>query len=129
MTDHAMLGFFLRENDAWEDVITRRGREIPDLERMLEERMADLRTMPAGVRANLECLHEGMERQRAELRTLQRALQEQQRFLAKGREAEAADDGIHSLSRQNLLRERIRSAERNFIELKCDFLNQLSAVY
>ena len=124
-----MLGFFLRENDAWEDVITRRGREIPDLERMLEERMADLPTIPAGVRANLECLHGGMERQRAELSALQRALQEQQRFLARGREAAAGGDGIRSLSRQNLLRERIRSAERSFIELKCDFLNQLSAVY
>lgn len=124
-----MLGFFLRENDAWEDVIMRRGREIPDLERMLEERMEDLRTMPAGVRANLECLHEGMERQRAELRVLQRELQEQQRFLTKGRDTDAAGDGIRSLSRQNLLRERIRCAERNFIELKCDFLNQLSAGY
>lgn len=128
MTEQAMLDFFIRENDAWEDVIDRRDREIPDLERLMADRMSDMRSMPDTSRDNLKCLHEGMERQRALLLSLRKELEEQQRFLVKGQAMDADSFAIHSLARQNLLRERIRAAERTFIELKCDFLNQLSAV-
>jgi hypothetical protein len=128
MTDQAMLNFFIRENDAWGDVIDRRDREIPDLERMMADRMADERTMPTSTRDNLRCLHDAMERQRATLVSLRQELEDQQRFLVKGQAMDADSFAIHTLARQNLLRERIRAAERTFIELKCDFLNQLSAV-
>lgn len=118
---------FIQENHAWDDLIARHKGEIPQLRHRLGAVLSRKRVVGDDTRAGVDQLCSEMGRHEASMGSLREHLADQQHHLRRltGHDLSADAD---SLSRQNLLRERIRHAERAFIDLKCEMLNYLSII-
>jgi hypothetical protein len=66
--------------------------------------------------------------QQEHMGALKEELAKQQLFLVKEKKEDGDSFAINTVSSQNILRERIRSVERTFIELKCNFLNYMATM-
>jgi hypothetical protein len=126
--DTRIVDLFIKENDAWDDMITRQKSEIPTLEKMLSEVISDKRNIGEDALANVTILKNEMLTQQEHMGALKDALAKQQLFLVKEKKEDGDSFAINTVSSQNILRERIRSVERTFIELKCNFLNYMATM-
>jgi hypothetical protein len=126
--DTRIVDLFIKENDAWDDMITRQKSEIPTLEKMLIEVISDKRNIGEDALANVTILKNEMLTQQEHMGALKDALAKQQLFLVKEKKEDGDSFAINTVSSQNILRERIRSVERTFIELKCNFLNYMATM-
>jgi mevalonate kinase len=115
----------MKENDAWDDMITRQKREIPDLENMLSAAMKYKKQMNEETATSFQHLKKEMHNQQDFMDEIKHELAKQQRYLAN--EKKVKDFPINSLLMQNALRERIRIVEKNFLDLKCNYLNYLAS--
>jgi hypothetical protein len=123
--DGKILDMFMKENDAWDDMITRQKKEIPDLENMLSAAMKYKKQMDDETASSFQHLKKEMHNQQDFMDEIKSELAKQQRYLAN--EKKIKDFPINSLLTQNALRERIRIVEKNFLDLKCNYLNYLAS--
>jgi hypothetical protein len=126
--DTRIVDLFIKENDAWDDMITRQKSEIPTLEKMLSEVVNEKRNIGEDTLANVTILKREMITQQEHMGALKEELAKQQLFLVKEKKEDGDSFAINTVSSQNILRERIRSVERTFIELKCNFLNYMATM-
>jgi hypothetical protein len=126
--DTRIVDLFIKENDAWDDMITRQSREIPTLEKMLTEIVQEKKSIGENTLANVTVLKNEMLTQREHMGILKEELAKQQVYLVEEKKADGDPFAINTLSSQNILRERIRTVERTFIELKCNFLNYMATI-
>ena len=126
--DTRIVDLFIKENDAWDDMITRQKSEIPTLEKMLSEVINDKRNIGEDTLANVTILKREMITQQEHMGALKEELAKQQLFLVKEKKEDGDLFAINTVSSQNILRERIRCVERTFIELKCNFLNYMATM-
>jgi hypothetical protein len=126
--DTRIVDLFIKENDAWDDMITRQKSEIPTLEKMLSEVINEKRNIGEDTLANVTILKREMITQQEHMGALKEELAKQQLFLVKEKKEDGDLFAINTVSSQNILRERIRSVERTFIELKCNFLNYMATM-
>ncbi len=122
--DGKILELFMKENDAWDDLITRQKKEIPDLENMISLILEGKKNLDEEVVSNVSLLKHEMHAQESCMADIKDELAKQQHFLASEKRGNAYP--VHTLMSQNALRERIRSAERQFLDLKCNYLNYLA---
>jgi hypothetical protein len=126
--DTRIVDLFIKENDAWDDMITRQKSEIPTLEKMLSEVIMEKKNIGEDAMANVSFLKKEMSNQEVHMGELKEELAKQQHYLVKEKKADGDKFAINTVSSQNILRERIRSVERTFIELKCNFLNYMATI-
>jgi uncharacterized protein (UPF0335 family) len=126
--DNRILDLFMKENDAWDDMITRQSREIPTLERTLSEIFTERKGVGGDTLANVSFLRAEMQSQERQMVELKNDLARQQTLLAREMRSDADPFAIQTVNSQNILRERIKKVERTFLDLKCNFLNYLATI-
>jgi uncharacterized protein (UPF0335 family) len=126
--DNRILDLFMKENDAWDDMITRQSREIPTLERTLSEIFTDRKGVGRDTLANVTFLRAEMQSQEKQMVEIRNDLARQQSLLAREMRSDADPFAIQTVNSQNILRERIKKVERTFLDLKCNFLNYLATI-
>ncbi len=126
--DNRILDLFMKENDAWDDMITRQSREIPTLERRLSEIFPDRKVMGRDTLANVTFLRAEMQSQERQMVELKSDLAAQQSLLANFMRSNTDPLALQPENSQNILRERIKRVERTFLDLKCNFLNYLATI-
>ena len=126
--DYRILDLFMKENDAWEDMIARQKVELPALDRMINNIIADKKMKEDTERVFKHLRHE-MEVQEKYMEDLEKELEKQQRFLHEERRRKGGDPySINTFFSQKILRERIKDVEKNFVELKCNYLNYIANI-
>ncbi len=121
--DGKILEMFMKENDAWDDLIARQSKELPQLENMLAS-IFNRKNLDEEIIANASLLKEEMLQQESQMLEIRAHLAKQQDLLAI--EKRSLSYPAHSLLSQNALREKIRDIERKFLDLKCNYLNYLA---
>lgn len=114
----------MKENDAWDDLIARQSKELPQLENMLTSIFNHNHNLDEDVIANASLLKDEMLLQETQMQEIRAHLAKQQDLLAI--EKRSLSYPAHSLLSQNALREKIRDIERKFLDLKCNYLNYLA---
>jgi hypothetical protein len=122
--DGRILEMFMKENDAWDDLIARQSKELPQLEKMLASIFNRNHNLDEDVIANASLLKDEMLLQETQMQEIRAHLAKQQDLLAI--EKRSLSYPAHSLLSQNALREKIRDIERKFLDLKCNYLNYLA---
>jgi ATP-dependent Clp protease ATP-binding subunit ClpA len=126
--NHLIVDFFIKENAAWDDMITRQKSEIPTLEKMLNKIISEKKNIGEHTLASVSHLQSEMTSQQKNMQNLKEDLAKQQHYLNSNFMSGNGSYDVDSLSRQNILREQIRNVERTFIELKCNYLNYMSLI-
>ncbi|MEY3060491.1 MAG: hypothetical protein RL000_1843 [Bacteroidota bacterium] len=121
--DGKILEMFMKENDAWDDLIARQSKELPQLENMLAS-IFNRKNQDEEIIANASLLKDEMLLQETQMQEIRAHLAKQQDLLAI--EKRSLSYPAHSLLSQNALREKIRDIERKFLDLKCNYLNYLA---
>lgn len=121
--DGKILEMFMKENDAWDDLIARQSKELPQLENMLAS-IFKRNNLDEDIIANASLLKDEMLLQETQMQEIRAHLAKQQDLLAI--EKRSLSYPAHSLLSQNALREKIRDIERKFLDLKCNYLNYLA---
>lgn len=121
--DGKILEMFMKENDAWDDLIARQSKELPQLESMLTS-IFSRHHLDEEIVANAGLLRDEMILQESQMLEIREHLAKQQDLLAI--EKKSMSYPAHSLLSQNALREKIRDIERKFLDLKCNYLNYLA---
>jgi len=122
--DGKILEMFMKENDAWDDLIARQSKELPQLENMLASIFNREHNLDEEIIANASLLKDEMILQESQMLEIREHLAKQQDLLAS--EKKSMSYPAHSLLSQNALREKIRDIERKFLDLKCNYLNYLA---
>lgn len=123
--DGKILDLFMKENDAWDDLISRQCKEIPQLEQMISTIFSRKKNIDEDVTASMDLLRIEMHLQQSQMSEIRQHLAQQQDLLAVERKGDRYP--VQTLMSQNALRERIRDAERKFLDLKCNYLNYLAS--
>ena len=124
-----ILELFMKENEAWDDMITRQSKEIPDFEKMLTSMVEKKPYVADEILSSVKILKYEMQEQETCMAAVIEDLARQQNFLLSEKKIEAEGYGVHTLLSQNVLRERIRNVEKKFLDLKCNFLNYLASAF
>jgi hypothetical protein len=124
-----ILELFMKENDAWDDMITRQSKEIPNLEKMLTSMVEKKPHVAEEILSSIRILKNEMQEQETSMTAVKEELAKQQDFLLSEKKVEAEGYGVHTLLSQNVLRERIRNVEKKFLDLKCNFLNYVASAF
>ena len=77
-----ILELFMKENDAWDDMITRQKKEIPDLENMVSDIMKDRKNLDGAIAQGVNLLKHEMHEQENTMTEIKAELAKQQDFLA-----------------------------------------------
>jgi hypothetical protein len=126
--DYRILELFIKENDAWDDMIRRQKVELPILDALVTNIVADKGLKEDSNRVFIHLKHEMQEQQRS-MEELTMELEKQQLFLSSERRRKNQDPySIDTFNSQNILRNRIRDVEKNFVELKCNYLNYVATI-
>jgi hypothetical protein len=126
--DYRILELFIKENDAWDDMIRRQKVELPILDALVTNIVADKRLKEDSNRVFTHLKHEMQEQQKS-MEDLTKELEKQQCFLSAERRRKTQDPySIDTFNSQNILRNRIKDVERNFVELKCNYLNYVATI-
>lgn len=81
--DTRIVDLFIKENDAWDDMITRQKSEIPTLEKMLSEVLNEKKNIGEDTLANVKFLKKEMLMQQEHMGALKEELAKQQHYLVK----------------------------------------------
>lgn len=119
----------MNENNGWKKAINEQVSEIPVLEKMLTVAVHD--THP-GTQEKLRSenhFNRQLLLQQKEMHKLNLEIDRQQERLEKDCENETENKyDFDTLCTQEILRERIKAIEKNYIDLKCNFMNYLSTL-
>lgn len=113
---------YINENKGWQKMLELQINEIPDLNKMLSATTTETR----GGRSHFS---KQLSQQKNEMELLNNEIDKQQKrlFHDLDNENEAAFD-IDTFCSEDILRERIRAIEKNYIELKSDFMKYMSSI-
>lgn len=126
--DYRILELFIKENDAWDDMISRQKVELPILDALITNIVQDKRLQEDSNRVFTHLKHEMQEQQKL-MAELTKELEKQQLSLITERKRKNQDPySIDTFNSQNILRSRIKDVERNFIEIKCNYLNYVATI-
>jgi hypothetical protein len=124
---YELANYFMLENHAWDDLITRHKRELPRMKDMLGDIVRRKSLIGEDTRAGVDQLCYRMNDQEASLGQLQEHLSLQQQYLSR-----RTNDDINAesdpLDRQNALRTQIRHASQDFLQLKSQMMNYMSII-
>jgi hypothetical protein len=124
-----ILELLIKENEAWDDMITRHGNEIPDLEKMLLGIIEQKKIQGTKFNKTVHNFREAIIDQDGLIKKIKEELAIQQHFLKKEKKKETNGYEINTLISQNLLREKIKMIEKQFLDLKSNFLNYYVSVF
>ena len=126
-TDTPRVNLYLNENRDWQNTLTARQREVLQMEKMLVKAvLVDDVAVEDESGTDLHFYQQLMEQQQS-FEQLNNELQTQQERLAYDFKNQSAYD-TEALCTQDILRERIRDIEKRYAELKCSFMQYLSAI-
>lgn len=119
----------MNENAGWQKTLIEQEKEIPLLEKMLgnvmiETDITKIEENEIGVDSHFR---QQLIKQHKEFEQLNKALNMQQKRLAEDSICNLTYD-TQALCSQDILRDRIKDAEKNYVELKCNFMKYLSSV-
>ncbi|HLO81560.1 MAG TPA: hypothetical protein VK166_11405 [Chitinophagaceae bacterium] len=127
--DYRILELFIKENDAWEDMIRRQKKEMPVLDALISNIVADKLGMKEDRTKVYQYLHLEMVKAQHSMDELEKELLKQQQYLSSERKRKTNDPySIDTFNSQNILRSRIKDVEKNFVELKCNYLNYIGTI-
>ena len=127
--DSRILELFIKENSAWEDMITRQLKEIPLLDKLITRIVEEKHGIKEEMEKVFRHLKNDMCKQEKHMDDLKEELEKQQQYLALERKSHIGDSySINALFSQKVLRERIREVEKSFVELKCNYLNYVATI-
>jgi hypothetical protein len=127
--DYRILELFIKENDAWEDMIRRQKMEMPVLDAMISNIVADKKGLKEDRSQVYQFLHHEMQKAQDSMDELEKELMKQQLYLSSERKRKTSDPySIDTFNSQNILRSRIKDVEKNFVELKCNYLNYVATI-
>jgi hypothetical protein len=124
-----ILELLIKENEAWDDMITRHGNEIPDLEKMLLGIIEQKKIQGTKFNKTVHNFREAIIDQDGLIKKIKEELAIQQHFLKKEKKKETNGYEINTLISQNLLRKKIKMIEKQFLDLKSNFLNYYVSVF
>jgi hypothetical protein len=123
--DEAKYKSFMLENSNWQKFIGEQGNEIPALEKKLADAISLNKETALKRETGFFCGE--LAHQHKQMKKLESDIIIQQQRLAKDCELHMQYD-VDAFCTQDILRERIKAIEKMYIELKCNFLNYLSAI-
>lgn len=127
--DYRILELFIKENDAWEDMIRRQKMEMPVLDAMISNIVADKQGLKEDRSRVYQFLHQEMQKAQHSMVELEKELMKQQQYLSSERKRKSGDPySIDTFNSQTILRSRIKDVEKNFVELKCNYLNYVATI-
>ncbi|HSF44711.1 MAG TPA: hypothetical protein VLA58_01830 [Chitinophagaceae bacterium] len=127
--DYKILELFIKENDAWEDMLRRQKMEVPVLDALISNIVADKKGMKEDRTRTYQYLHQEMQKAQRSMDELEKELLKQQQYLSSERKRKTNDPySIDTFNSQNILRSRIKDVERDFVELKCNYLNYVATI-
>ena len=127
-----ILDLFIKENSAWEDMISRQRGEIPLLDQLVTqivEQKEQKKQMKDNTAQVFQHLKHEMHIQEKNMDELKEELQKQQQYLLLERKNTIGQKySLETFFSQKHLRERIREVERGFLELKSHYFNYLATI-
>ncbi len=124
---YELANYFMLENHAWDDLLARHRRELPQMKNMLGDIVNRKSLIGEDTREGVDQLCYQMNDQEISLGQLQEHLSLQQQYLSR-----RTNDDINAesdpLDRQNALRTQIRHASRDFLQLKSQMMNYMSII-
>jgi hypothetical protein len=127
--DYRILDLFMKENSAWEDMISRQRAELPILDTLITNIITEKKNMKDEVEKIFRFLKNEMIEQEKHMDDLKHELEKQQKYLVAERRRSIGDPySINTLFSQKVLRERIKDVEKSFVELKCNYLNYVATI-
>lgn len=123
------MELFIKENDAWEDMIRRQKVELPMLDAMVSNIVAEKKGLKEDSSRVFNHLRYEMQVQQRSMEELSEELLKQQQFLNTERRRRNGDPySIDTFNSQNILRNRIKDVEKRFVDLKCNYLNYVATI-
>jgi hypothetical protein len=124
-----ILDLFMKENSAWEDMISRQVKEIPLIDHMITGIVEEKKLLKEDMIKIFRHLKSEILIQEKHMDELKDELGKQQRYLTLERNNSIGDSySINTFFSQKILREKIREVEKSFVELKCNYLNYIATI-
>lgn len=124
----ADVDIFIKENDAWDDMIGRQKNELPSLANMLRQAIMNRREVDEQMLADAELLRQALLLQEEKMHDMKETISGQKKFLSEKYRTNWQEFGEHSLQRQRILREQIKMVEKKYFDLKSDLMNYVWSV-
>lgn len=126
--EHEDAEAFVKELDAWHDLIGRQKDELPGLTEMLDRTIRDRREADEQMLANAESLRTAIRAQEACMQRLRDVLSLQMNFLSQRSNGRRKEFQRTTASRQTRLRDEVRQIEKRYFELKSSLMNYVWSV-
>jgi hypothetical protein len=124
-----ILDLFMKENSAWEDMISRQVKEIPLIDHMITGIVEEKKLLKEDMIKIFRHLKSEILIQEKHMDELRDELGKQQKYLTAERNNSIGDSySINTFFSQKILREKIREVEKSFVELKCNYLNYIATI-
>lgn len=122
------VDIFIKENDAWDDMIGRQKNELPSLANMLRQAIMNRKELDEQMLEDAEMLRKALLTQDEKMHDMKETISGQKKFLSKKLNGNWQEFGEHSLQRQRILREQIKIIQKKYFELKSDLMNYVWSV-
>ena len=122
------VDIFIKENDAWDDMIGRQKNELPSLANMLRQAIMNRNELDEQMLEDAEMLRKALLTQDEKMHDMKETISGQKKFLSKKLNGNWQEFGEHSLQRQQILREQIKIVQKKYFELKSDLMNYVWSV-
>lgn len=120
---------YLDENRVWRKAIAYQSKEIPAFRKMLSTAGDKKKVVETGSMSVNDIFSRELLLQQNEMAKLSHAIDEQQKRLVQDCNCEAEHKyDMDTLFGQDILRDRIKAVEKQYIDLKCNFMNYLSTL-
>jgi hypothetical protein len=119
---------YVKELDAWHDLIGRQQRQLPDLAELLDRTLHDRREADEEMLAHADALRQAIRAQGDCMQRLCEALSLQMGFLRERSNGRKRGFGMRTINRQERLRDEVRNVERRYFELKSSLMNYVWSV-
>ena len=119
---------FVKELDAWHDMIGRQKEQLPELSEMLDRTIHDRLEADEEMLSNAESLRNSIRAQEECMQRLRDALSLQMRFLSERSNGRRMGFRIETNQRQSRLRDEVRNVEKRYFELKSILMNYVWSV-
>lgn len=128
--DHKIVELFMKENDAWDHMIKRQKVELPQLDAMISNIVAEKKWLRDERNRIFEHLRKEVQQQQRTMEEVSAELALQQEKLIAERKRTYSEDpyALQAVNSQQILRNRIREVEKKFVELKCNYLNYVATI-
>ena len=122
------VDIFIKENDAWDDMIGRQKNELPSLANMLRQAVMNRNELDEQMLEDAEMLRKALLTQDEKMHDMKETISGQKKFLSKKLNGNWQEFGEHSLQRQRIRREQIKIVQKKYFELKSDLMNYVWSV-